>query len=115
MGFSCGTLVDHGNPTVVWATGEVDSRVAARLGAEIEQHLAPGSAVALDCAGITFMDSLGMQVLTHASRAADQSKAAFMLVTVPLPLRRILELAGLTSAIDVYDTITQAELNVARR
>ena len=56
-----------------------------------------------------------MQVLTHASRAADQSKATFMLVTVPLPLRRILELAGLTSAIDVYDTITQAELNVARR
>ena len=115
MGFSCGTLADHSTPTVVWAIGEVDMAVAAQLGAEIEQHLTPGAAVALDCAGITFMDSLGVQVLLHASRTADQVKAEFMLVMVSAPVRRVLEVSGLSSAFKAYDTIAQAETELARR
>lgn len=41
-GFACGTLTDPDGPTVVWAAGQVDPTVAARLGAEIEPRLTPG-------------------------------------------------------------------------
>jgi anti-anti-sigma factor len=108
MGFFCGTLDGHGDPTVVWAVGELDLAVAARLGAEIEPHLLPGSTVVLDCAGITFMDSLGLEVLIHAARTADLAKAEFMLVTVPQPVRRVLHLSGLSSDFTVFDNLAQA-------
>lgn len=115
MGFSCGTLTDRSDPKVVWVVGEVDLAVAARLGAEIEQHLVRGSTVALDCAGITFMDSSGVQVLTHASRAADQAEAGFMLVTVTRPLREVLASSGLSSAFTVVDNLTRAAAEASRR
>lgn len=115
MGFDCGTLKEHDNPTVVWVVGEVDLAVAARLGAEIEQHMVPGSAVALDCAGVTFMDSLGVQVLAHASRTAEEVKADFMLVTVTASVRHILELSGLSSSFAVFDNLAQAEAEAATR
>lgn len=115
MGFTCGTLKDGDGLTVVWAIGEVDLAVAARLGAEIEPHLTAGSTVALDCAGITFMDSMGVQILAREARIAEQLKADFILVTVTEPVRQVLELSGLSTAFTVFDTLTQARAEIAKR
>lgn len=115
MGFTCGTLGSRDGMTVVWAIGEVDLAVAARLGAEIETHLVPGAAVVLDCAGITFMDSFGLQVLVRAARVADEVEADFSLVTTPAPVRRVLELSGLSGGFTIYDNLAQAEAELTKR
>jgi anti-anti-sigma factor len=115
MGFFCGTLDSHDGVTVVWAAGDVDLAVAARLGAEIEPHLRPGSTVLLDCAGITFMDSLGLQVLVRASRTAEQARAGFILVRPSASVRRILRVSGVTSEFTVFDDLAQARAWVAER
>lgn len=115
MGFACGTLRDRDDPTVVWAIGDVDLAVAARLGAEIELNLLPRSTVALDCVGITFIDSVGLQVLARASLIADQLEAHFMLVTVPEAVRHVLEVAGLSNTFTIFDNLTQARNEIAKR
>lgn len=115
MGFFCGSHDASGDPTVVWAVGDVDLSVAARLGAEIEPRLRPGATVLLDCSGITFIDSLGLRVLVHASRIAEQVQARFMLVAVPEAVDRVLRLAGLASGFTVFGTMAEAESVLAER
>jgi anti-anti-sigma factor len=113
MGFFCGSIDAGGDPTVVWAVGDVDLAVAARLGAEIEPHLRPDATVLLDCSGITFIDSLGLRVLVHASRVANQVQARFMLAAVPEPVERVLRLAGLASSFTVFGTMAEAKASLA--
>ena len=115
MGFFCGRHDAGGDPTVVWAVGDLDLAVAARLGAEIEPHLVPGATVVMDCAGITFIDSLGLRVLVRATRIADQVQARFALAAVPEPVNRVLRLSGLSSRFTVFGDVAEARAVLAER
>lgn len=108
-GFACGTLADPDGPTVVWAAGQVDRTVAARLGAEIEPRLRPGRTVVLYCAAITGMDFAGPCVLRHVSRMADQVQARFVLAEVPKPVSEVLDAAGMAPAFTVFDDLADAK------
>jgi anti-sigma B factor antagonist len=114
MDFACGTFPGSDGPTVVWAVGEVDMAVAKRLGAEIDSRLVPGSTVALDCTGITFMDSSGLRVLVRALRLAEEVRAEFVLTSVPQPVAKVLTLAGLAGLFRCFADVAEVTAQAAR-
>ena len=114
MDFACGTFPGSHGPTVVWAVGEVDMAVARRLGAEIDSHLVPGSTVALDCTGVTFMDSSGLRVLVRALRLAEEVQAEFVLTSVPEPVAKVLKLSGLAGFFRRFADVAEIKPRLAR-
>jgi anti-anti-sigma factor len=79
---------------VLMARGEVDMESAPVFGSAIEEALSLGVPVVVDCSGVTFMDSSGLNVLMLADRSADQHCS--VQVQNPSPqVRRVLSLSGL--------------------
>jgi anti-sigma B factor antagonist len=85
---------DEGNPTIITIVGELDPVTAPDLMAAVDAALARGStALVIDLAGVTFIDSSGLRALIGAHKLLDPE---------PLVLRRptafaqqLLEITGL--------------------
>ena len=86
----------HGDLIVVTATGDVDLASAGTLWDELSAQLAPTSAVALECTGITFIDSMGLQALARAHQQAAEQQASFALIGANEYVDQVLALTGLT-------------------
>ncbi|GAA2646234.1 STAS domain-containing protein [Streptomyces spororaveus] len=90
--------------------GEMDYATAQVFRARFEELIERGDrCIVLDLSGVSFCDSSGLNVLFGARRQADASGAVVMLACVPGPLRRILHMTGADQALQVYDTVTDAE------
>lgn len=63
----------------------------------------------LDVSGVSFCDSVGLNVLLGAWRQADAVGAVLVLACVPAPVRRIVEMTGTDQVLRVFDTVTDAE------
>lgn len=87
-------VVDTGDRTVLVVGGEVDLAAAAALGRVLDRAVGVGAHAVLDCAGITFMDSTGLNLLLHARLKAGQVGAVLGLRAVSDAVARVLELAG---------------------
>lgn len=98
--FSCTTDTSPGI-AVVHAVGEVDLATVDRLWEELLAHLVPGMRVVLDCEGITFCDSTGLQALIRAHHHAEATGADFVLSAVEGPVEQLLDLAGVAGQISV--------------
>jgi stage II sporulation protein AA (anti-sigma F factor antagonist) len=103
----------HGALTVVAATGEIDLATAETLWDELRPRLTPASALALDCTGITFIDSMGLQVLMRAHRYAAEQQASFALVGANVYVNRVLELAGLIGFLPYFTDGETARASLA--
>jgi anti-anti-sigma factor len=89
------TVVDD-DRVVVAATGEIYLTAAGKLWAELEQHLAPGRLVVVECSGITFVDSQGLGALIQALHKAGEVGATLRLANVPEAVSWVFDLAGVT-------------------
>jgi anti-sigma B factor antagonist len=85
---------NSGGTIVIVASGDLDIATRSGLISAVTPWLAPGAHVILNCAGITFMDSRGMQALLQLRRTAAQNGAWFGLADVPHAVSRIFKLAG---------------------
>ncbi|ACU72870.1 WecB/TagA/CpsF family glycosyl transferase [Catenulispora acidiphila DSM 44928] len=74
-------------------------RTADALWNELSVQLTPLSAVALDCVGITFMDSIGLQTVMRAHRHTAEQQAFFALIGFNAYVDRVLELTGMTEVV----------------
>lgn len=82
--------------------GEVDASNADRLRrAILDAASEHDGELAVDLAGITFMDSSGVRALSDASRALDPSAFGLVLCNVPRQTQRILELTQSGRALKV--------------
>jgi anti-anti-sigma factor len=102
-----------GNLIVVAAAGDVDLATAETLEDELCGQLMPTSALALDCTGITFIDSMGLQVLIRARRHAAEQQGTFALIGASKYVDRVLELAGLTGLIPHFADAETARAHLA--
>jgi anti-sigma B factor antagonist len=96
--------VDHdGRGVVVRVTGELDHAAEEQLAACVDQVLAmaPGGALTLDGADITFIDSSGIRALLIADRRCREAGASFVLRAPSEQLLRVLELGGVTQALTI--------------
>lgn len=89
----------YGDLIAVVTTGDVDLASSEVLWSELHAQLVPASALGLECSGITFMDSMGLQVLMRAHQHAAEQQASFALIGANQYVDRVLELTGLTDVI----------------
>jgi len=87
-------LVHLDGSAVLMVRGEIDMATSPVLGAALERTMALGVPVVLDFAGVTFMDSSGLNVLLLAGHAVDRPGS--VTVRNPSPLvRRLLTVTRL--------------------
>ncbi|WP_340373887.1 STAS domain-containing protein [Streptomyces sp. SS7] len=90
---------------VVAVHGAFDSNSTPSLSAALEAGAASFSKVVVDAAGLTFADSTVLNVLLTFNRTA----AARLYVARPAPpLRRVLELTGADTVLDIRPTLEDA-------
>jgi len=83
-----------GSPAVLVLTGELDAYAAERLTAEIDRVDPGATAIELDVAAVSFVDSSGLRVLLKASDRLGARRRT-VLRDAPAALVRLLELTGL--------------------
>jgi anti-anti-sigma factor len=88
---------EDGDTLVARLTGEIALSNAALIGEDIRSRVANHSlGVVLDLAGLTYLDSAGLEVLFDLRRRLE-SRRQELVIAVPVdsPVRRTLELVGL--------------------
>jgi len=110
----CSTTT-NGVLTVVSVTSDIDFATADALWNELSAQLTPLSAVALDCVGITFMDSMGLRTVMRAHHRATEQQAFFALIGFNAYVDRVLELTGLTEVVAHFPDVEAARTAVTAR
>ncbi|MET9181090.1 STAS domain-containing protein [Kitasatospora aureofaciens] len=92
--------------TVIALYGELDLDSVTELNEVLRPALAePATVIVIDCAGLEFCDSTGLNALLRAqARAVDDGSRIELARPRPLVLR-MLELTGATDAFRVRDTV----------
>lgn len=93
-GFTCRARV-IGNRVVIVLHGDLDSVGHDRLISATTPWLASGAHIVLDCSGIMFIDSRGMQSLVELHHRASEVGADLILTALPHAVSRIFKLAGI--------------------
>ena len=88
--------------TLVIVAGELDASTASYLyDALSDLELADPRHVVLDLAKVTFMDSTGLSVIVTAHRRLDHVKGTLTIFSPPSSIRRLFEMTGLTTTLDI--------------
>ncbi|RCG30361.1 anti-sigma factor antagonist [Sphaerisporangium album] len=100
----------RGDVRVVSVSGATDYHTAPRLGAYLAQRFADPEVrhVVLEMSGVEFCDSSGIGALVMAYKQSRSADATFRVARVHPNVRRILELAQLTSILPIYPTVEAA-------
>jgi anti-anti-sigma factor len=86
---------------VVRAVGEFDLNTHLILRQELTQAVASGRlAILVDLGRVSFMDHAGLAPLIVAAHAARRSGQRLVLLQVPAPVRRIIEVSGVAGEFD---------------
>lgn len=85
-------VVKHGDPAVVKLVGEFDLSEASAVRARFSEL---DGDVNVDCSGVDFIDSSGLQVLVDANAACTARGATLVLVDPSEWVQRLLKMAGL--------------------
>lgn len=93
--------------TVIEASGEIDLASAPRLRGELLAAVACGTAV-LDTADVAFCDGSGVRALMEAECSARDHGAAFRLAGPSEAIARVLEIAGLIDAFEIFPDVETA-------
>src|ERR1041384_8704528 len=72
MEFSCTARLAEGQ-VILGVAGDVDLAVHARFLAQVERWSSAATDMVIDCSQVTFMDSMGLQVLAHAKKRAEEN------------------------------------------
>ncbi|NML50650.1 STAS domain-containing protein [Streptomyces sp. R302] len=93
---------DRGGETVVVAPlGELDHDTAEPLGTALEKH-ADAARLVVDCAGLDFCDSTGLNLLLRARARALEAGARLDLAGLRPPVDRMFEITGALHVFRVY-------------
>jgi anti-sigma B factor antagonist len=97
----------QGDHTIVTLAGEIDLYTAPRLQSELlaAMRSADPALVVVDMSGVEFCDSTGMNVLLAAHRHACERGGDLALAAPRAPVRKILEVTGLSSVFTVHDDL----------
>ncbi|WP_433513491.1 STAS domain-containing protein [Nonomuraea sp. CA-143628] len=93
---------------LITVTGEVDTTNVAQLETYLGRQVRTGEPLLLDLDGLTFLDSMGLHLLVRLNTALSEQGAALHLAAVRGAPARILEITGLSSALNIHTTAEQA-------
>jgi len=97
------TIARSDDVALIKVTGEVDLANAETIEQEILQGIRDGlSAVTLDLTGLRYIDSAGLWILFRLGTSLTTAKiAGEVVVPVDGPIRRMVDIAGVSAAISV--------------
>jgi anti-sigma B factor antagonist len=96
----------RGDWEVLTVRGEIDLSTSPELRDALTKLIDAGSPhVAVDLSDVRFMDSMGLGVLIGARRRVVEQEGTFALVSVEGPVRRVLDVSGLTGVFDVVGAV----------
>ncbi|MFD7922353.1 STAS domain-containing protein [Streptomyces sp. NPDC059740] len=99
----------HGASAVVTATGELDHHTADVLRGSLEDCVADGyTRLVVDCAGLEFMDSTGLNVLLGARLTVEAEGGAVHLANMQPVVARVFEITGADAVFGVHDSLDAA-------
>ena len=99
----------HGAVAVARLAGEVDLSNAASVEDQISRGLGEVTSVAVDLAGLRYLDSAGLALLSRlATRIAGPGGTLRLVVPPGAMVRRALQISGLAEAIPVDETVEAA-------
>ncbi len=85
---------------VVGAAGEIDIATADAL----DQALAENRNTVLDLSDVSFMDSTGLRTLVGVHNRLSEAGSRFRIVVPSGAVARIIQITGLSDALDIVDT-----------
>ncbi|WP_371649822.1 MULTISPECIES: STAS domain-containing protein [unclassified Streptomyces] len=99
-----------GGAAVLSLTGELDHDTVEPLHAALAEQIAAAPArIVVDCAGLWFCDSTGLNVLLRARAAAAQATGAGIeLVALQPPVARMFAITGADSVFRIHADLDQA-------
>ena len=92
------SITVEGQSILVKLRGDIDMDTAPRLTeclSTIRGH------VWVDCAGLDFLDSSGIQAFIRAHRAFEARGDRLILRDVPAPIRRVFDIVGVTDVLNI--------------
>jgi anti-sigma B factor antagonist len=92
------SITIEGESILVKLRGEIDLQTAPRLGACL--NTLRGN-TAVDCSGLDFIDSTGLRVFMQAQKAFDARGDHLSLRNLPVHIRHIFDLAGISPFLDI--------------
>ena len=101
------TVADHGDHMRLALVGDVDFAAHAVLGEQLTALVGAGRAIVVDCAGVTFLDSMGLRALFDGLQAAAAHGLGFELANVSQPVLRVMELSGTTGVFPIRRPMEQ--------
>lgn len=94
-----------GNFQVIAFKGELGLYAVPEANRWMETALSqPGASIALDLAGLEFIDSSGIASIVHWRKQVVSAGGIFVLLSVPENLRRVFELGRLNQRIQFIDS-----------
>jgi anti-sigma B factor antagonist len=91
------TVERDASATTLSVSGELDVAVASEAAAKLKQLIPPAEgSLVIDLGAITFMDSSGLRLLLDLRQAAAEGCVNLFLARLSLPVRRLLDVAGLS-------------------
>jgi len=97
-------ILPHGNSVVVTMAGEIDIMTAPAFATALDRAARDGRRVVVDCSGLTYFDSTGVNVLIRYSHRVPR----IVLVGIRRVMRTILELFDLQIAFPMYEGLETA-------
>ncbi|MET9223013.1 STAS domain-containing protein [Streptomyces sp. NPDC088197] len=99
----------HGRSAVFAPTGELDHHTADLLSEPLDAALDAGTTrLVIDCSGLEFCDSTGLNVLLSARLRADAAGGAVHLAAMQPTVARVFEITGADTVFTVHATLDQA-------
>jgi anti-anti-sigma factor len=98
--FQAEVVQEDGRP-VVAVHGEIDAATSGRFRECIDEALALDARLVIDLADSSFMDSTGLSALIRAYNDTGRVKEAVVLRSVGDPIRRTLEISGVSQLVTV--------------
>jgi anti-anti-sigma factor len=102
-------VLQHGGSTVFTPSGELDHHTADLLAEPISAAVDAGALrLVVDCSGLEFCDSTGLNVLLSARLQVEALGGAVHLAAMRPTVARVFEITGAEAVFTVHDTLDQA-------
>lgn len=109
------SLVQEETVTIVTITGSVDGLTADRLMSALDGEIAGGRCrLVADASGLEYTSSAGLRALLATVKRSRSLGGDLRLAAVRAPVMRVLELAGFTGILKVYDDVPAAVASFGR-
>ncbi|MCK1796944.1 STAS domain-containing protein [Streptomyces sp. XM4193] len=100
---------DHGASAVIAPRGELDHHTADLLRASLERCVEEGrKLLVVDCSGLDFCDSTGLNVLLGARLQAQAAGGSVALADMSPLVARLFEITGAGAVFSVFDAVDEA-------